>query len=288
MIHSMTAFARRTAQHPWGTAVWEIRSVNHRYLELTLRLPETLRELETPIRERIKQHLQRGKIECYLKYQPLGADLNTLTVNHALVEQLATTATKVKAFFPNTAPINIMDVLSWPEVLRINETQTAIGTPSLLELFDATLKDLVTARAQEGKALHDIIVKRLKETLQLTEKIKKRLPLTLENQRKKIIARLEEMKTQLNPERVEQEMVLLAQKMDIAEELDRIKIHVDEANRVLREDKAAGKRLDFLLQELNREANTLASKSMDGPISAAAVDLKVLIEQMREQIQNIE
>lgn len=288
MIYSMTAFARRADQNQWGTAVWEMRSVNHRYLELVLRLPESLRELESSLREHIRHAIQRGKIECSLKYQPRAENVANFTIDGVLVKHLAKATKQVQSFFDATAPVNVMDVLAWPNVLQLAEADMQPIHALLLKLFDDTLQDFLKARAQEGKAISQIIEDRLNKVLQEVAKIKPRLPAILEHQRKKIIERLEEITTQVNSERVEQEIVLLAQKMDVAEELERIEIHAHEAQRTLHESGAVGRRLDFLMQELNREANTLAAKSIDIETSAAAVELKVLIEQMREQIQNVE
>lgn len=288
MIRSMTAFARDAIQDRWGNAVWELRAVNHRYLELFVRLPEELRELEPEIRDRIRQQVQRGKVECFLKYQPNAAMDADISVNAILVKNLALAADQVNQLVTSSASANVMDILAWPGVLQIAAPNVEVVHQAILKSFDRALKGFVNAREQEGKILARIIEERLVKVLTAISTVKRRLPTILENQRKKILERFEDIKLQINPERLEQELVLIAQRIDVNEEIDRLEIHIAQVKQELKQGGAVGRRLDFLMQELNREANTLAAKSTDSETSSIAVELKVLIEQMREQVQNIE
>lgn len=288
MIYSMTAFARRAEQGQWGEAVWELRSVNHRYLELIIRLPDSIRELETAIREHIRNNIDRGKVECFLKFQPRTGSGAKVSINKELVQDLAQAVTQIEAFFPKLAPANVMDILAWPEVMQIAEHDIDALQTALLKLFDQALQDLMANRQREGQAINIVIEERLQRILQEIDKVRQRLPQVLQNQRKKLITRFNEVKLELNSDRIEQEMVLLAQRIDVAEEIERITIHIKEAARVLKKGGAIGRRLDFLMQELAREANTLSAKSVDVETSAVAMEMKVLVEQMREQVQNLE
>lgn len=287
MIHSMTAFSHRALQSDWGTAVWEIRSVNHRYLDIVIRLPEAVRDLEPTIRERIRQKIQRGKLEVFLKYTP-QADSGPISINTEIVNQLAQASGKIQQMFPAATAINTMDVLTWPGVLNTAEINRDHANAGLLQLFDLALNDLIVTRKREGEAIYQVITKRLTKILELVNQVKQRFPVGMENQRKKLLARFEEARISLDPERLEQEMLLMAQKIDIAEEMDRLEIHVQETQKTLQQADVVGRRLDFLMQEMHREANTLAAKSIDPEISSVAVELRVIIEQMREQVQNIE
>ena len=286
MIHSMTAFAHRTTQQDWGTAVWELRSVNHRYLDIAVRLPESLRELEPMIRDRIRQKVQRGKLEVFLKYSsPIHAGA---MVNTSLVQQLALAAEQINAFFPTANTVSITDVLAWPGVLGTNLINPERLQQALLQLFDLALVDLLATRKNEGLAISQLIGGRLQQISQLIAEIKPCLPAMIDSQQKKLIAKFTDVKLMIDPQRLAQEIVMLAQKSDVAEELERLEMHLAEASKNLQQTDAVGRRLDFLMQELHREANTLAAKSADAKISALAVELRVLIEQMREQVQNVE
>lgn len=289
MIKSMTAFARCSGQGKWGSLTWEIRSVNHRYLDCSFRLPESLRKLELDLRELARQHLNRGRIECFLQYQPGDASQLKSSLNTNLVKQLAKAANTIKTQIEYPlAAINPMHILSWNNVLQIAETDSKLVHEKTIKLFVRALQELVTVRNKEGSTLKSLITQRLQAVLIEISKVKKLLPMILKQQRAKLLSRLNEIKTELDIPRLEQEMIFFAHKIDVAEELDRLVIHVQEVKRVLKTGGVIGKRLDFLMQELNREANTLASKSVDRKSTHAAVELKVLIEQMREQVQNIE
>ncbi len=290
MIHSMTAFARQEAQGEWGGATWEIRSINHRYLDIYLRLPENFARLEPALRELLRAKLQRGKIEVTLRYQAQTATQQQISVNQELALQLIKAAqdTSILAAKAAEAIFNPMDVLRWPGVVQSSETNINSLEPTLLESFKKTLDELIQARNREGKSIQEFLQQRLADMqIQITQ-VKARLPSILAEQREKILTRFEEAKLSLEPTRLEQEMVLFAQKIDIAEELNRLETHMGELNRSSQQAGASGRRLDFLLQELNREANTLGSKSVSIETTMAAVELKVLIDQMREQTQNIE
>ncbi len=288
MIRSMTAFARSTGQGEWGTAVWEIKSVNHRFLELNLRLPESLRELEVPLREAARKKLERGKLDCQLRFQP-GLTANAkFNLNEKLVQQLAETVEQVDKLFPKQLQVHAMNILSWPGVLEVQDIGMDEAKKAIMALFDETVDGLNDVRSREGGAIQLLIENRLKNILTEIETVKEHVPMLVQRQREKLLTRFEELNIKLDKERLEQEVVLLAQKLDIAEEIDRLTVHVNELQRILKKGGAVGRRIDFLLQELNREANTIASKSVDIKNTQVAVELKVLVEQIREQIQNLE
>ncbi|MBC8649840.1 YicC family protein [Pseudomonas sp. MTM4] len=287
MIHSMTAFARAEQAGAHGTLIWEIRSVNHRYLEPHLRLPDTFRDLEGSVREALRKGLSRGKVECTLRFAE-DATSRSMQVDSHRASQLIAAAESVAALIKQPAPINPLEVLSWPGVLVGDSADPQVLNNAALKLFNATLTELKNGRQREGEELARLINERLDAITEETATLRSQVPQMLAAQRQKILDRCAEMRTELDPQRIEQEMVLLAQKSDVAEELDRLGTHVSEVRRVLKAGGAAGRRLDFLMQELNREANTLGSKAFDTRSTQAAVNLKVLIEQMREQVQNIE
>ncbi|MEH6651018.1 MAG: YicC/YloC family endoribonuclease [Motiliproteus sp.] len=284
----MTAFTRQQNEQSSATLVWEIRSVNHRHLEPHLRLPESFRELEAPLRDKLRKSLQRGKVECTLRYHPTEASDNQLNINTELVSQLRDAAQQVTDLLTNPAPVNPLQLLQWPGVLQKTEPDMKALHQSALALFDEAVSDLIVNRGREGEVLAQLINQRLDGISDVVVEVRQKLPLILANQRQNLKNRLQEFKIDLDPNRLEQEMVLLAQKADVDEELDRLDTHVAEVRRVLTQKDAIGRRLDFLMQELNREANTLSSKSIVAETTQCAVELKVLIEQMREQIQNIE
>jgi uncharacterized protein (TIGR00255 family) len=287
MVHSMTAFARVERAGAFGTLSWELRSVNHRYLEPHLRLPESLRDLESPVREALRQGLSRGKLECTLRLQD-EEGARPLAVDQARASQLIAAAETVAALIRQPAPLNPLEVLAWPGVLGGDAADPLALHAAALEAFNQALAELKDGRAREGAELARLIEARLDAILAEVATLRELVPQMLDTQRKRILDRLRDAQAELDPARLEQEMVLLAQKSDVAEELDRLTTHVGEVRRVLRSGGAAGRRLDFLMQELNREANTLGSKAFDPRSTQAAVNLKVLIEQMREQVQNIE
>ncbi len=286
-ICSMTAFAHHRSEHSWGSATWELRSVNHRYLELAFKLPENWRQLEPELRDRLRKGLQRGKVECSLKIQLQSQD-QSLQLNHALAQQLLETAHSLRADIAHAAPIDVLDVLRWPGVIISGDIDGDAITHDLLATFATTLNEHIANRQREGHALAELIEQRLQSIDDIVRDLRSRMPDIVSAQRDKLRARLAELKAELHDERLEQEMALIAQKADVDEELDRLDTHVVEVRRILKKGGAVGRRLDFLMQELNREANTLSSKAVVSESTQAAVELKVLIEQMREQIQNIE
>jgi len=287
MIHSMTAYARKQIKGDWGTAVWEFRSVNQRYLETYLRMPEQLRGLEPVLRERFRKQLQRGKVECNLRFDAGTAAQGKLQLNESLARQLIDCATWVQQT-AGGGQLNPLDVLSWPGVMAAEEQDMDELNQILLAGWNDTMEEFLAARASEGANLETLLTQRLDAILVEVAKVRERMPEVLAWQRERLNNRLAEVKEELDPARIEQEMIILAQKIDVAEELDRLDAHVSETRKILKKGGACGRRLDFMMQEFNREANTLASKSINADITASAVELKVLIEQMREQIQNIE
>ncbi len=287
MIYSMTAFSRKELKGSWGTAVWEIRSVNQRFLETYFRLPEQFRSLEPVLRERFRKKLQRGKVECNLRFSDDGAQVSKITLNEALAKQILTAADWIQSHGQSSG-VNPIDILRWPGVVAAEETDMSAIQSELLKGLDEALEDFIKARATEGNELKNLIEQRLDAIEIETAKVKEQMPQIVQWQREKLITRFEEAKVELEEGRVEQEMVMLAQKVDVAEELDRLAAHVKETRNIINKGGACGRRLDFMMQEFNRESNTLGSKSINADITQSAVELKVLIEQMREQIQNIE
>lgn len=287
MIQSMTAFARQEFQGDWGSAAWELRSVNHRYFDLQIRLPENFTKLEPLIREKIRTQIHRGKIEIYLHCKLASSSQTDLIINDKLAAKLIKARASIAKLIPESLPLNASEILNWPGVIQtssldVQSLETVIG-----DNFDQVFIDFVRAREREGEALRKILLEQLAKISPQTTKLKKYLPQILIEQRKKIVDRLAEIKQSLDPDRLEQEMLLYAQKTDVTEEINRIDLHAVEMERCLREGGVVGRKLDFLLQELNREANTLSAKSANIEVTKIAVDLKLLIEQMREQVQNI-
>ncbi len=287
MIYSMTAFARKELKGPWGTAVWEVRSVNQRFLETYFRLPEQFRSLEPILRERFRKRLQRGKVECALRFSNEGAEASKITLNESLAKQVLEAADWIQSHGQSTG-VNPLDVLRWPGVVAAEETDMDTIQKALLQGLDDTMTDFIAARATEGAELKKMIEQRLDSIEIEAKKVGEQMPQIVQWQREKLINRFEEAKVELEETRVEQEMVMLAQKLDVAEELDRLAAHVKETRNIMNKGGACGRRLDFMMQEFNRESNTLGSKSINAEVTQSAVELKVLIEQMREQIQNIE
>lgn len=287
MIYSMTAFARRELKAEWGTAVWEIRSVNQRFLETYFRFPEQFRGLEPVLRDRFRKKLQRGKVECALRFTSNDAAVGQMSLNENLAKQLLHAADWVQSHGQSSG-VNPMDVLRWPGVMSAEEADMDQIQADLLAEFDLCLQDFIDARATEGTNMHNMLEQRLSGIEVEVAKVSEKMPEIVQWQKDKILNRFEEAKVELEPGRIEQEMIMLAQKMDVAEELDRLNSHVGETRKILKKGGAVGRRLDFMMQEFNRESNTLGSKSINTEITQSAVELKVLIEQMREQIQNIE
>lgn len=287
MPSSMTAFARLSIECHWGSAAWEIRSVNHRYLETGFRMPETVRDLEATLRELARKHLQRGKVDCSLQLN-IAKQSGEVAINQPLAEQYIAASEQLARLMADPAKISPLDILRWPGVLREAEIDREELKNTLLRLFEETLDQLVEGRRREGEKLGELVEHRLDSIAVQLATVRSRLPELLAAQRQKLIDRLQEVSGGLDQNRLEQELVLIAQRADVDEELDRLDTHLGEIRRVLKRQEPIGRRLDFLMQELNREANTLSSKSIATDTTNAAVELKVLIEQMREQIQNIE
>lgn len=287
MIYSMTAYARREIKAEWGTAVWEIRSVNQRYLETYFRMPEQFRGLEPILRERFRKRLARGKVECHLKFEANNTTTNELKINEDLARQVIKAAQWVKNE-SGEGSISPFQVLQWQGVMEAPEQDFDTINKELLAEFELTVNDFIDARAREGENMKALITQRLDAITEEATKVRAHMPEILEWQRNRLLTKFEDAKFELDSSRVEQELILLAQKSDVAEELDRLDSHVKEANNIMSKGGACGRKLDFMMQEFNREANTLASKSISTDVTASGVELKVLIEQMREQIQNIE
>ncbi|MDU6080337.1 MAG: YicC/YloC family endoribonuclease, partial [Pantoea sp.] len=274
MIRSMTAYARREAKGTWGSAAWELRSVNQRYLETYIRLPEQFRSLEPVIRERIRQRLTRGKIECNLRFDADPGAQGELMLNETLAKQLVQAANWVKMQSDEGA-INPMDILRWPGVMSAQEQDLDAINAQLLSALDGALDDFIVARESEGAALKGMIEQRLEGVKQEVAKVRAQMPEILKWQRERLVAKLEEAEVQLENNRLEQELVMMAQRIDVAEELDRLEAHIKETYNILGKKEAVGRRLDFMMQEFNRESNTLGSKSINADVTASAIELKV-------------
>jgi uncharacterized protein (TIGR00255 family) len=288
MIRSMTAFARKDARGDWGTLTCEIRTVNHRYLEPSFRLPEAFRELENDFREQLRSGLKRGKVDVSMRLQSAEKGSQGFEISEEVAQAVNEAANHINRILDNPAHINALDVLRWPGVLSVPEQDYGPAKDAAVSLFEQTVTELASVREREGERLRPLFEDRLKTMGDLIADVRKRMPELLEAQEKTLRERFEKAKVELDSDRVAQEMVMLAQKSDVAEELDRLDAHVSEVSDTLKSEDAIGRRLDFLMQELNREANTLSSKSIDAGVTRIAVDLKVLIEQMREQVQNLE
>ena len=287
MLRSMTAFASAEADTGHGALSIELRSVNHRYLELGLRLPEELRSLEPVVRERVAARLSRGKVDLGVRYKPATANEAGITLDEALVGRLSETAQALAARFPQLN-VDFVSLLGWPGVMLDRDTDQESLRAEALALLDTALGEMVAAREREGERLGGFLRDRLDAIEKIVADVRAHLPEVREALRARFDTRIAELKQPLEPGRVEQEVVLQMQRIDVDEELDRLTAHIAEARRNLDLKEAVGRRLDFLMQEFNREANTLGSKAADPRTTKAAVELKVLIEQMREQVQNLE
>ncbi len=288
MLKSMTAFSRQEAVSSFGTAVWEIRSVNHRFLDVSIRLPEELRSIESQVRERLNAKLSRGKVDVSLRFKAAGNVSGQIVVNEVLARQVTDAAQSVQGMLGESHALSAMEVLRWPGVVSQAEADLGPLQQEVLVLLAATIEDYLATRGREGSKTADMLTERCDGIEQIVAEVKVLRPLALERQRAKLIGRIEELKVDHDNNRLEQELLYVAQRLDVDEELDRLTAHLSELRDILKRDEPVGRRLDFLVQEFNREANTLGSKSADAQTTALAVDLKVLIEQMREQIQNIE
>lgn len=288
MISSMTAYARKEINQSWGTASWELRSVNQRYLETYIRMPEQFRTLEPIIRERLRGRLTRGKIECNLRFELDPASQHQeLSLNEDLARQVLSAVNWIKTEY-KSGDVNPIDVLRWPGVLSAKEQNLDSISQEILALLDEAINELIAVREREGQVLRDLIIQRLDSITTEVEKIRQWMPQILEWQKERLQNKLAEANIELDKSRLEQEIVLMAQRIDVAEELDRLMTHVKETYAILKKNEAVGRRLDFMMQEFNRESNTIASKSINADVTASAIELKVLIEQIREQVQNIE
>lgn len=289
MIRSMTGFARAETGTPTGRFLWEIRTVNHRYLEIQVKLPEGFRSIEPDVRQRIGQDIRRGKVEAALGFRPTDTGRANATLNGARAAQVVAFATQVAGMIAGPAPINPTDVLRWPGVLEESEQAVEMQFPAALDALEEAIKALTAARSREGSRIHDMLAGRCLDIVQRVDRLRGRLPQVLADINTRLTERMKAVVVAgADPGRLEQELALIAQKLDVSEELDRLQAHCAEFRDTLSAPEPAGRRLDFLLQEFNREANTLASKSADAQTSRESVDLKVLIEQMREQVQNVE
>ena len=288
MAHSMTAFSRQQIDSEWGALTWELRSVNHRYLEPSIRLPENFRSLETPIRKQLRDKLNRGKIECQLRFKAVEPNKINWQLDTDMITRLSRANSEINRLTGGDHSLKNIDILKWPGVISDESLDEEIFNNEVLELFDRALDDLIMARKREGESLKNMLLKRIESIQSITDAIRVKMPNIIAKQKENLFLRLEELKAEFEPTRLEQEIAILAQKADVDEELDRLDAHVNEVVRILESEGQIGRRLDFLMQELNREANTLSSKSIVVETTQGAVELKVLIEQMREQIQNIE
>ena len=288
MIRSMTAFARQELDTETGALAWEIRSLNHRYLELGVRLPEELRAMEPAIRERVSARLGRGKVECSCRYRSAASGAAPVDIDPENLLRLLAACEDVAARVPESDPLNPIEILRWPGVVREQSVDTAPLMKQALALLEQTLDELLQSREREGEQIQQLLLQRCDAMSELVQQARSHLPEIQAGLREKLELRLAELETIADPGRLEQELVIQVQKCDVDEEMDRLQGHIDEVRRVLGRDEPVGRRLDFLMQELNREANTLGSKSVAAVTTTISVELKVLIEQMREQVQNTE
>jgi len=288
MIRSMTGFARRERQGPWGTLVCELRTVNHRYLEISLRLPEELKALDNEVRQSIAAALRRGKVDANVYLKSAAGTQRSLDIDTQLLDQLVARVDQVRGQLKYPAPVSPIELLRWPGVVREAEVDAKPVLTAALELLREALNELNETRLREGQRIREMLLTRCLAMRAQVEAVRLRLPEVSKRMRDRIVERIAQLGTTIDPERLEQELVLYANKMDVDEELDRLGAHLEEVTSVLGSPEPAGRRLDFLMQELNREANTLSSKSQDSETTRAAVDMKVMIEQMREQVQNVE
>ena len=288
MVQSMTGFAVQTRDLGSVSLHLELRSVNSRYLDLGFRIIDDLRAAEPAIRERISARLGRGKVECRLNLQAGHAAPRSMALNAALLDQLADAQSALRARFADAAPLSVNELLRWPGMLADDSLGFDEMLPAIVELTNTALDELVATRQREGDKLADMIRERVARMRELVAQAAPRMPAVVLEYQERLTAKLRDAVASLDEDRVRQEVALYAQRIDVDEELTRLSTHLDEVERILKSAGAAGKRLDFLMQELNREANTLASKSPATDITAIAMEMKVLIEQMREQVQNLE
>jgi uncharacterized protein (TIGR00255 family) len=283
----MTGFARRERQFPWGLLAWELKTVNHRYLEIGCRLPEEFRAAEADFRQAVATAVRRGKVECSLHFRPVAA-VGSLDVDTQVLSALTQRAQQIASQAGAAARIDVVDLLRWPGVLRDENRDTEPLIAAAQTLLIEALAELARFRDSEGARLRDALEQRCAGLADFAAQVAARLPEVRTRIRTKLLERISALTSEVNHERLEQELAMLAQRLDVDEEIDRLRGHVAEVRKTFGAQEPAGRRLDFLMQELNREANTLSSKSQDIETTRAAVDMKVLIEQMREQVQNVE
>lgn len=290
MLRSMTAYGRHEVEIEAGKLVWELRSVNHRYLELALRLPEQFRVLEPGVREFLGKQLKRGKVDVMLRFTPAAIQQQQLQVNHTLASQLLAEAEKLAAQGQNTSSIDTVSILAWPGVIQDNQQSSEDKhlQAHAMRALELALQDYVAARQREGEKIEQMLSQRCETISTIVKDVRSLRPAVVQRLQDRLRQRLADLDIAADPARLEQEMVLQAQKLDVVEELDRLDAHLAEMQAIFKREEPVGRRLDFLIQEFNREANTLASKSADSDTTKHSVELKVLIEQMREQVQNLE
>jgi uncharacterized protein (TIGR00255 family) len=288
MINSMTGYANVSRDAVYGAFAVELRAVNHRYLELAIKVPEELRALEAPMREAIAARIGRGKVDCRLAFTPVKAAERLPNLNSALLKQLLAMEQQVQRDAPRAAPLSTADVLRWPGIFAEEPQPMEQMTQDALNLLGQALQEFSASRRREGDKLQAILLDRVEKMHELVRQVAPKIPAIVAGYQEKLAARLAESLTNADDDRMRQEVVLFASKIDVDEELSRLTAHLTEVKRVLEQGGVVGKRLDFLMQELNRESNTLGAKSAAYDVSRTSVELKILIEQMREQVQNIE
>ncbi len=288
MLKSMTAFARQQFAAEWGNVTWEIKSVNQRFLEPNFRMPESFRHLEFELRNVLRKRLNRGKLDCTLRIEMNPKHAGRMKLDQEMAQQLLTAHEELQVLAQDNQSADLVQLMRWPGLLQQEEADTDTMEKDVKQAFSQAVEQLIEVRQREGEALSEIIEQRLKGISSEVAKVGEQMPAVIKWQRERVANRFEEAKVELDKDRLEQEMVFLAQKLDVAEELDRLNTHVTECLRLLKDKGPVGRRLDFLMQEFNREANTLGSKSINADITNSSVEIKVLIEQMREQVQNIE
>ena len=284
----MTAFSRSSGEYTWGSLVWELRSVNHRYLDVVIKLPEELRSIENGIRKRLNNGIKRGKVECNLRFKVTENQQVSLNVNEKYVDEILQASHIISKKMHQSSDTDVLELLKWPGVLDQKEIDLNPVIDSANILFDEAMESLVESREAEGGRLQVMIEERCEAMRLIVNSQRQRRPQILEQTRNKLLKKIKELEVDYDKDRFEQELVYIAQKMDVDEELDRLESHFVEVEDILKRKEPVGRRLDFIMQEFNREANTLGAKSTDIETTQAAVELKVLIEQMREQVQNIE
>jgi uncharacterized protein (TIGR00255 family) len=288
MLRSMTAFGRSSLDTAGGEFICELKSVNHRYLDVSVRLPESLRALEPGIRESVTKALQRGKVDISLKHNQSSVSNQSFAINEGLLAELTSAADKVKFLSGSSAAIDPLRLLQWPGILTTSADSQELLAMDAMTVFDLALSDFICAREREGLQVSNLLDKKSSQLRALNSDIRSFRPTVIERQKEKWLAKLSQLNQEHDSSRLEQELVYAAQRLDIDEELDRLDSHCTELSKALNREDSVGRRLDFLMQEFNREANTLASKSGDAVTTNAAVEMKVIIEQMREQVQNVE